>query len=288
MLHLTGYGITLDDLRDFRQWGSITPGHPEVGHTPGVEVTTGPLGQGVGNIVGMAVAEAQLRARFGADMVDHHVFGICSDGDLSEGLSHEAASLAGHLGLGRIVLCYDDNHITIDGETELALSDDAEGRFRAYGWHVENLGRAGDDLDALEQGLRRAMEVTDRPSLLVVRTVIATPAPVSANTAAAHGYAIHDDEIAATKKAMGLPPDETFYVPDDVLDMYRRAGRRGAARREEWEGRLSEFDGDRGELEGPASPDGRRCFPSGTPGPRWRRVRRPTRCSRPSCRWYPV
>ena len=129
MLYLAGFGLTLDDLRDFRQWGSATPGHPEVGHTPGVEVTTGPLGQGVGNMVGMAIAEAQLRTTYGPELFDHNIFGICSDGDLSEGLSHEVASLAGHLGLGKIVLCYDDNHITIDGETELALNDDAAARF---------------------------------------------------------------------------------------------------------------------------------------------------------------
>ena len=249
LLHLTGYAVTLDDLRDFRQWGSITPGHPEVGHTSGVEVTTGPLGQGMGNMVGMAVAEAQLRSRFGADVVDHHVFGICGDGDLSEGLSHEVASLAGHLGLGRIVLCYDDNHITIDGTTELALSDDAAARFGAYGWHVEELGAAGDDLDALEAGVRRAMEMTDRPSLLIIRTTIATPAPLSADTSAAHGYAIFDEEIAATKEAMGLPPGESFHVPDDVISMYRTAGTRGAEAHREWDDRVAAFSGDRAELE---------------------------------------
>ncbi|HRW38645.1 MAG TPA: transketolase, partial [Aquihabitans sp.] len=150
MLHLTGYDLSLDDLRAFRQWGSRTPGHPERGHTAGVEVTTGPLGQGVGNGVGLGIAEAHLRARFGADVCDHHTFVICGDGDLSEGISHEAASLAGHLGLGRLVYVYDDNHITIDGPTELALTDDAAGRFEAYGWHVQQLGEAANDLDVLE------------------------------------------------------------------------------------------------------------------------------------------
>lgn len=249
LLHLAGFGLTLDDLKDFRQWGSATPGHPEVGHTAGVEVTTGPLGQGVANMVGMAIAEAQLRSRYGAEIFDHHVFGICGDGDLSEGVSHEAASLAGHLGLGKLVLCYDDNHITIDGETELALTDDAAGRFRAYGWHVEELGEVGDDLDALEAGVRRAMAVTDKPSLVIVRTIIGTPAPDSSNTADAHGYAFFDDEIAATKTVMGMPADETFHVPDDVLDEYRKLGVRGAEARSAWEGRVAAFAGDRATLE---------------------------------------
>jgi len=249
LLHLAGFGLSIDDLKQFRQWGSATPGHPEVGRTAGVEVTTGPLGQGLANMVGMAIAEAQLRTRYGVELFDHHMFGIVGDGDLSEGLSHEAASLAGHLGLGKIVLCYDDNHITIDGETELALTDDAAARFRAYGWHVEELGAAGDDLDALEAGIRRGIAVTDRPSLLIVRTVIGTPAPESADTSAVHGYAIFDDEIAATKAVMGLPADESFHVPSAVLAEYREAGRRGRAERESWEARVAGFQGDRTELE---------------------------------------
>src|SRR5688572_17305505 len=161
MLYLAGYGLTLDDIKNFRQWGSRTAGHPEHGHAPGIEVTTGPLGQGFANGVGMAIAEANLRARFGADVCDHRIFAICSDGDLSEGISHEAGSLAGHLGLGRLVYVYDDNHITIDGETEISLTDDAPARFRAYGWNVEDLGEAAEDLDALEAALRRAAEVED-------------------------------------------------------------------------------------------------------------------------------
>ncbi len=245
LLHLAGYGLTIDDLRDFRQWDSVTPGHPEVGRTAGVEATTGPLGQGIGNIVGMAIAEAQLRSRFGADLFDHHVFATCGDGDLSEGISHEAASLAGHLGLGHIVLCYDDNHITIDGVSELALSDDAPARFKAYGWHVEELGEVGEDLDALEDGIRRAMAVTDKPSLVVVRTRIGTPTPDSIDTPAVHGYAVFDDEIAATKRQMGLPADETFYVDPDVVGMYREAGVKGRPTREAWQRRLADHTGDR-------------------------------------------
>ena len=243
MLYLTGYGLTLDDLRDFRQWGSATPGHPEAGHTPGVEVTTGPLGQGLANAVGMAIAEAQLRARFGAGICSHRVFAIVGDGDLAEGVSHEAASLAGHLRLGRLVVCYDDNRITIDGGIELSQSDDTAARFRAYGWHVEDLGAAADDTVRLEAGLRRAVAADDRPSLVVIRSVIGSPAPQASGTSSAHGYAILDAEIAATKDAMGLPPDQSFHVPDEVLAYYREAGARGRSARQAWEGRLAALDG---------------------------------------------
>ena len=256
MLYLTGFGLTLDDLRDFRQWGSATPGHPEVGHTPGVEVTTGPLGQGVGNMVGMAIAEAQLRTTYGPELFDHHIFGICSDGDLMEGVSHEVASLAGHLGLGKIVLCYDDNHITIDGETELALNDDAAARFRSYGWDVNELGEVGENFDELEAGIRKAMSVTDRPSLVIVRTIIGTPAPKSSDTPAAHGYAIFDDEIAATKELIGLPPDKTFHTDPDVVAQYRQAGVKGSVVREAWQKRVAAFDGDRVSLESQLSGTG--------------------------------
>ena len=256
MLHLAGFGLTLDDIRDFRQWGSATPGHPEVGHTAGVEVTTGPLGQGVANAVGMAIVESQLRTRYGADLFDHHVFAIAGDGCLSEGISHEAASLAGHLGLGKLVMIYVDNHVTIDGETDLALSDDAAARFRSYGWHVMELGEVGDDLDALTAGLNEAKAVTDAPSLVIVRTIIGTPATESADTHEAHGYAILDEEIAATKAAMGMPVDETFHVPSDVLETYRAAGLRGGTEREAWEQRLGAFGGDRAALEAQLSGTG--------------------------------
>jgi transketolase len=256
MLHLTGYGLTLEDLREFRQWGSATPGHPERGHTAGVEVTTGPLGQGIANAVGMAIAERSLRARFGADVVDHRTFCIAGDGDLSEGLSHEAASLAGHLGLGRLVCVYDDNHISIDGVTELSLTDDAGARFEAYGWHVEHLGEVAEDPDALEAGLRRAMEVDDRPSLVIVRSHIAFPSPTKTDDPAAHGYALKDDEIKATKAILGLPEDESFYVPDDVLELYRAAGARGRDEREAWVTRMEAFDGDRAALDACLSASG--------------------------------
>lgn len=235
MLHLTGQGLTLDDLKAFRSWGSRTPGHPERGHeTPGVEVTTGPLGQGAGNSVGMAIAERFLRSRFGAEVCDHRTFAICGDGDLSEGLSHEAASLAGHLGLDRLVWVYDDNRITIDGPTDLALSDDPAGRFRAYGWHVVELGESADDLDAIEAGLRTAIDDAAAPTLVVLRSHVGFPSPTHTDDHEAHGYALKDAEIAATKEILGLPVDETFYVPDDVLQLYRAAGRRGAEAHAEW------------------------------------------------------
>lgn len=244
MLYLTGHGLTLDDIRAFRQWGSATPGHPEVGHTAGVEVTTGPLGQGLANGVGMAIAERNLRARFGSELTDHHTFVICGDGDLAEGISHEAASLAGHQGLGRLVVVYDDNHVTIDGPTELALSDDAPARFRAYGWHVIDLGDAAEDLDAMEAAVRDAMAVTDRPSLIVLRSHIGHPSP-DVDSSAVHGYSLTDEGIAETKRRMGLPEDEPFWVPDQVLGQYRAAGRRGADSRSSWEERLEAFSGDR-------------------------------------------
>ncbi|HEX6238987.1 MAG TPA: transketolase [Acidimicrobiales bacterium] len=245
MLHLTGQGLTLEDLRAFRQWGSQTPGHPEALHTPGVEVTTGPLGQGFANAVGMGIAERWLRTRFGPDLCDHHTYVICSDGDLMEGVSHEAASLAGHLGLGRLVYVYDDNHITIDGSTEIALSDEAVGRFESYGWHVERLGESANDTDVLEAALRRAAGVEDAPSLLVLRSHIGWPSPGFTDTAAAHGNPFGAEEVARTKEILGLPPDQSFWVPDDVAEMYRQAGRRGREQREAWEKRLAEHTEER-------------------------------------------
>ena len=236
MLYLTGFGLELDDLREFRQWGSRTPGHPEYRHTNGVEVTTGPLGQGFGDAIGMAIAEKHLRARFGADVCDHRVFGICSDGDLMEGISHEAASLAGHLELGRLVFVYDDNHITIDGDTALTYSDDVGTRFKAYGWHVVQLGEAAEDVDALEDGLRQGIAEERRPTLVILRSHIGYPSPKAQDTAAAHGNPLGADEVAKVKEILGLPPDD-FHVDDDVLARYRAAGARGAAVRAEWEKR---------------------------------------------------
>ncbi|MCB1031063.1 MAG: transketolase, partial [Acidimicrobiales bacterium] len=249
MLHLTGYELSLEDLEDFRQWGSLTPGHPEYGHTPGVEVTTGPLGQGVANAVGIAMAEAHLRSRLGTDLCDHFTFVICGDGDLSEGISHEAASLAGHLGLGKLIYIYDDNHITIDGPTELALSDDAPQRFESYGWHVQDIGESANDLDTLESSIRAAMAVTDKPSLVVVRSHIAYPSPNLTDSPSAHGKAFSDDEIALTKQEMGLDPTKTFQIDDEVGALYRDAGSRGSARREQWQTYKDNYSGDVAELE---------------------------------------
>ena len=244
LLHLYGFGLTNEDLQNFRQWDSATPGHPEAGHTAGVEVTTGPLGAGISNAVGMAIAEENLRARLGPDVCDHYIYGLCSDGDLQEGVSHEAASLAGHLGLGRLIFVYDDNNITIDGPTSLTFSDNSADRFRSYGWDVHEVGSIGEDLDALEAAIRAAKDVTDKPSLIVLKTVIGFPATESAGTNHAHGYAIFDEEIAATKTAIGLPADETFYVHDEVLAYCRESGVRGAAVRDAWQARVDSFDGD--------------------------------------------
>jgi transketolase len=245
MLYLTGYGLELEDLKQFRQFGSRTPGHPERHEIPGVEVTTGPLGQGFANGVGLGIAERMLRSRFGSDLMDHYTFVICSDGDLMEGISHEAASLAGHLGLGRLVYVYDDNHITIDGPTEIALSDDAGKRFEAYGWHVERLGEIANDTEALEAALRRGMEVEDRPSLLILRSHIGYPSPHMTDNPKAHGSPLGEDEVRATKEILGLPPDETFWAPGEVLDMYRQAIPRGQAARATWEKRAADWTGDR-------------------------------------------
>jgi transketolase len=234
MLYLSGFGLELDDLRQFRQWGSLTPGHPEYRHTQGVEITTGPLGQGFANSVGFAIQEKHLRERFGRELCDHHVFGIASDGDFMEGISHEAASLAGHLKLGRLIFVYDDNHITIDGPTELAYSDDVPRRFEAYGWHVVQLGEAANDLDKLEAGLREGMAEENRPTLVVLRSHIGYPSPKVQDTSAAHGNPLGADEVAKVKEILGLPPEE-FYAPDDVVLWYREAGRRGAAVRQAWD-----------------------------------------------------
>ena len=233
MLHLTGYDVTREDLKAFRVLGSKTPGHPEVHHTPGIEVTTGPLGQGFANAVGMAMAEAHLRARYSANLVDHNVFTIVGDGCLEEGISHEAASLAGHLGLGHLIAIYDDNHITIDGATELALSDDTAGRFRAYGWHVVELGEVPNDLDAIEAGLREAIAETSRPSLVILRTRIGFPSPSFTDSPAAHGNPFSAEEVSATKAILELE-DEPFFVPDGVTERYREALQRGRDARALW------------------------------------------------------
>jgi transketolase len=236
-LHLSGYDLTLEDLRQFRQWGSRTPGHPEHGHTPGVETTTGPLGQGVGNAVGMAVAEAHLAATFnraGHAIVDHFTYFICSDGDLMEGVSHEASSFAGHFKLGKLIGFYDDNRITIDGSTELTFTDDTAKRFEAYGWQVLHIADV-NDLDAIDAVVAEAKSDLTRPTLVVTRTHIGYGSPKKQDTSSAHGEPLGADEVVATKKALGwAKPDETFYVPDEALAEWRKALARGAKAHAAW------------------------------------------------------
>jgi transketolase len=250
MLHLTGYDLSLEDLRQFRQWDSRTPGHPEAGHTAGIDVTTGPLGQGVGDAVGMAIAERWLRTTFGSDVCDHRTYVIAGDGCFMEGISHEAASLAGHLGLGRLLAFYDDNHITIDGPTELAYNDNVPERFEAYGWRVRNLGEMANDVDALEAAIREAIAVPAdgpdaKPTLLVLRSHIGWPSPKLTDTAAAHGSPFGAEEIKVTKDILGLPTDQTFWIPDEVRDFYGQQITRGAERRSAWTERFAAWDGDR-------------------------------------------
>ncbi|MDQ3739151.1 MAG: transketolase [Actinomycetota bacterium] len=242
MLYLTGSGLEMPDLQAFRSFESRTPGHPEARHTPGVDVTTGPLGQGFANSVGMAVAERVLRDEFGEELVNHFTFVIAGDGCFMEGISHEAASLAGHLGLGRLICVYDDNRITIDGVTDLALSDDVAGRFRAYGWDVVELGEAADELDTLEQALLDAKDVTDRPSLLVLRSHVAYPSPDHTDNYKAHGNPFTPDDVTRTKEVMGIP-DEPFWAPEALVAAYRRhATTRGAECHGAWDERLAAAD----------------------------------------------
>ncbi len=234
-LFLAGYKLTLEDLKSFRQWGSITPGHPEYGLTDGVEATTGPLGQGIGMAVGMAMAERHLAARYnrsGFNVVDHHTFALCGDGDLMEGLSHEAASLAGTLGLGKLIVLYDDNLISLDGPTNWSFTENVYKRFEAYNWHVQRV-MDGNDLDGIEAAITAAKEETARPSLIAVRTVIGYGSP-KAGTNKVHGEAMGAADTAATKKFFVFPEDQSFYVPEDALANWREAVKRGAGQEAEW------------------------------------------------------
>ncbi|MGA2754861.1 MAG: transketolase [Terracidiphilus sp.] len=234
-LFLAGYKLTLEDLKSFRQWGSITPGHPEYGLTDGVEATTGPLGQGIGMAVGMAIAEKHLAAtynRSGWNVVDHHTFALCGDGDLMEGLSHEAASLAGTLGLGKLIVLYDDNLISLDGPTNWSFTENVYKRFEAYNWHVQRV-MDGNDLEGIEAAITAAKAETGRPSLIAVRTVIGYGSP-KAGTNKVHGEAMGPTDTAATKKFFGFPEDQSFYVPEDALANWREAGKRGAGLEAEW------------------------------------------------------
>jgi len=243
LLHLTGYEVTLEDIKAFRQWDSLTPGHPEVGHTPGVETTTGPLGQGVANSVGMAMAERWLANRFnrpGHEIVDHHTIVFCSDGDLMEGISHEAAEMAGHQRLGKLVWIFDDNRITIEGSTDLATSVDMGKRFEAYGWHVLHV-EDGNDVEAMDAALTAAKANRDQPTLVVLRTTIAWGSPNKAGTADSHGAPLGADEIRLTKEAYGYPSVEPFHVPAEALAQWRRTRDRGAAAEAEWQTRFEAY-----------------------------------------------
>ena len=228
MLYLNGYGLEIDDIKAFRQWDSQTPGHPEVGHTNGVEVTTGPLGQGFANAVGMAIAERNLRERFGADLMDHHTYVLAGDGCFMEGISHESASLAGHLGLDRLICIFDDNGITIDGSTTLTCSDDVAKRFSSYGWNVIHAGEIGEDLDALEKMLNDARTHVGQPTLCILKTHIGFPSPDFTDVHEAHGNPFNTEHVSKTKAVMGIP-DEPFWAPTDVVEQYRsHAFARGA------------------------------------------------------------
>jgi transketolase len=242
LLHLTGYDVSLDDIQNFRQFGSITPGHPEHGLTPGVEVTTGPLGQGFGQGVGMAIAATHLAATFnkpGHELIQSYIYGVVTDGDLMEGVASEAASLAGHLSLGRIVYLYDDNHVSIDGSTDLAFTEDRAARFEAYGWHVQKVEN-GNDVEAIDAAIRAA-KADPRPSLICVRTIIGYGAPKKQGTSKAHGEALGDEELNAAKENLGWPLEPRFLIPGEVLEFYREAVERGREYEADWKMRLDAY-----------------------------------------------
>jgi transketolase len=243
LLHVTGFDLPLDELKRFRQWGSHTPGHPEYGKTPGVEATTGPLGQGLANGVGMAIAEVALAARFnrpGHKIVDHYTYVLVSDGDLEEGISSEAGSIAGHQHLGKIIVLYADNHITIEGSTELAFTEDRMARFAAFGWQVQRVEQS-NDVEAVALALDNARKETDRPSLIAVRTHIGFGSPHKQDTAAAHGEPLGVEEVRLTKEGMNWPVSPSFHIPEEALEHFRRAVARGSAAQVEWESRFKAF-----------------------------------------------
>ncbi len=236
LLHLYGYDLSLDEIRHFRQWHSKTPGHPEYGDTPGVETTTGPLGQGLANAVGFAIAESSLAARFNKKsypLIDHYCYVMAGDGDLQEGISHEAASLAGHLRLGKLILLYDDNNITIDGEANLAFSEDVMKRFDAYGWHTQSID--GHNLDAIYDAISQAREEKDRPSIISCKTIIGFGSPHRSGTSKAHGEPLGVEEIRLTKKALGLPTDQTFYIVPEAPSFAKSVAKRGAEHQRAWQ-----------------------------------------------------
>ena len=242
LLHLTGYEVSLDEIKNFRQWGSITPGHPEYGLTPGVEMTTGPLGQGFATGVGMAIAQAHLAAIFnkpGHELIQSHIYAIVTDGDLMEGVASEAASMAGHMRLGRLIYLYDDNHISIDGSTDLAFTEDRAMRFEAYGWHVQKV-EDGNDVEAIDAAIKNAKE-DPRPSIIMCRTTIGFGAPKKQGTSKAHGEPLGDEELNAAKENLGWPVEPRFYIPDDVLAFFRKAVDQGREREFDWKMKLEAY-----------------------------------------------
>jgi transketolase len=247
LLHLTGYDLSLDEIKNFRQWQSKTPGHPEYGHTPGVEVTTGPLGQGISNSVGMAIAEKYLEAYFNRDgfrITDYRIYVIAGDGCLQEGVSSEACSLAGHLGLDNLIVIYDDNHITIDGETSLSFGEDVAKRFEAYGWFVQTVGGddlAGNDMASFEKALKTAQQEQSRPSIIKLRTHIGYGSPNKQDSHDAHGSPLGDDEVALTKKRYGWDPEKKFYIPDEAEKVFREAIRKGERLEQEWKALFTKY-----------------------------------------------
>jgi transketolase len=288
LLHLTGYALPREQLKQFRQWGSMTPGHPERGRTPGVETTTGPLGQGFGNGVGLAMAEAHLAARFnrpGFEIIDHFTYGLVSDGDLMEGVAAEAASLAGHLNLGKLIYLYDDNRITLAASTQLTFTEDRAQRFAAYGWHTQTV-EDGNDLKALDEALCVARQETARPSLILVRTHLGFGSPHKQDTFSAHGSPLGEAEVNLTKQNLGWPIEPLFLVPAEVEQHFHQALLRGARAEADWEARLAAYEHNfpelgqelRGLIQG-VRHQGR--LRKGTPGPRTapagpdRRIRRP-------------
>ena len=243
LLHLTGYNLPLEEIKQFRQWGSRTPGHPERGHVPGVEVTTGPLGQGFGNGVGLAIAERYLAARYnrpGFEIINHFTYAIVSDGDLMEGVAQEAASLAGHLGLGKLIYLYDDNYVTLAAGTDLTFTEDRAKRFEAYGWHVQSVAD-GNDLKAIEGTLQSAQKETGRPSIIMVRTHLGYGSPHKQDTSEAHGAPLGEEEVKLTKQNLGWPLDPLFYLPAQALDHFRKALEQGRKAEDEWNSRFSAY-----------------------------------------------
>ncbi len=243
ILHLSGYKVSLDDLKNFRQWNSITPGHPELGHTAGVETTTGPLGQGFANAVGMAIARDYLAALFNKDdlkIIDHVIFGICSDGDLMEGVSHEAASLAGHLKLSKLVFFYDDNNITIDGKTDITYSDDVAKRFEAYGWQVLTILDVNDS-DQVDRVIKMCRSTCDKPTLIITKTHIGFGSPNKQDKSSAHGAPLGEEEVKLTKRNLGMPEDKTFYVPDEVYSHFKGIAECGQEAEDMWNKTLDEY-----------------------------------------------